>query len=146
MVHVTHLWVKLLTNFIHCYVNYWCGLCRWPKCYHVLNWFFLPKPGFLGFILIFSWKNHLKINISHILNPNLSKWIPLIPAHQDLSNNTKGTFQFVWNFQWKNHSIFKNFDTASIKVMEPSPCTSPHRELSKDFKNMILRIPVRWIS
>jgi len=23
-----------------------CGLCRWPKCYHVLNWFFLPKSIF----------------------------------------------------------------------------------------------------
>jgi hypothetical protein len=35
--------------------------------------FFLPKPGFLEFILIFSSRNHLKINISHILNPNLTK-------------------------------------------------------------------------
>ncbi len=43
------------------------------KCYHVLNWFFLPKPGFLEFIWIFSCRNHLKINISHILNPNLIK-------------------------------------------------------------------------
>ncbi len=48
------------------------GLCCWPKCYHVLNWFFLPKPGFLEFIWIFSDRNHFKINISHILNPNLT--------------------------------------------------------------------------
>jgi hypothetical protein len=33
---------------------YKCGLCHWPKCYHVLNWFFLSKPGFLEFIWIFS--------------------------------------------------------------------------------------------
>jgi hypothetical protein len=35
-------------------------MCRWPKCYHVLNWFFLPKPGFLEFIRIFNTRNHLK--------------------------------------------------------------------------------------
>jgi len=40
-----------------------------PKCYHVLNWFFLPKPR--EFIWIFSGRIHSKINISHILNPNL---------------------------------------------------------------------------
>jgi len=34
---------------------------------------FLPKPDFKIFIWIFSSKNHLKINISHILNPNLTK-------------------------------------------------------------------------
>jgi hypothetical protein len=34
---------------------------------------------------IFSGRNHLKINICHILNPNLTKQIPLNPAHQDLS-------------------------------------------------------------
>jgi hypothetical protein len=51
-----------------------CGLCCWPKCYHVLNWFFLPKPGFfMEFISIFSGRNYFKINISHILNPNLTK-------------------------------------------------------------------------
>jgi hypothetical protein len=30
--------------------------------------------------------------------------------------------------------------------MEPSPCTPPHRELSKDTKNTIWSILVRWIS
>jgi len=43
------------------------------KCYHVLNWLFVPKPGFLVLIWIFSSRIHLKINISHILNPNLTK-------------------------------------------------------------------------
>ncbi len=78
--------------------------CCWPKCYHILNWFFLPKPGFLEFIWIFSRKKHLKINISHILNPNLTKEIPLNPAHQDLSKITKGTFQFLRNFQLRFNS------------------------------------------
>ncbi len=31
----------------------------WPKCDHILNWFFLPKPGFLESIWVFSDKNHL---------------------------------------------------------------------------------------
>jgi hypothetical protein len=30
--------------------------------------------------------------------------------------------------------------------MEPSPCTPPHQELSKDAKNMIWSLLVRWIS
>ncbi len=47
--------------------------------------------------------NHLKFNIFHILNPNVTKWILLNPAHHDLSNYTKATFQFLWNFQlWLN--------------------------------------------
>ncbi len=57
---------------------------------------------FVLFIRIFSYRI-FKINIPHILNPNLTKLIPLNPAHQDLSNNTKGTLQFLRNFQlWFN--------------------------------------------
>ncbi len=55
---------------------------------------------------IFSGKNHFKINISHILNPNPTKWIPLHPAHQDLSNKIRGTFQFLRNFQLLFNLIF----------------------------------------
>jgi hypothetical protein len=44
---------------------------------------------------LFSGRNHLKINISPFPNPNLTKRIPLDPVHQDLSNNTKGTFQLL---------------------------------------------------
>jgi hypothetical protein len=70
------------------------------------NWFFISKPGFLAFIWIFSSRNHFKINISQILIPNLTKHIPLNPAHQDLSNNTKGTLHFLWNFQLRFNFIF----------------------------------------
>ncbi len=95
---------------------------RWPKCYHVINWFFLPKPGFLEFIWIFSRRNHLKINISHILNPKLTKWISLNPVHQDLSNNTKNPFQFFQVKKWFNiqellHHKPKRHET---KPMHPS--------------------------
>ncbi len=52
-----------------------CGLCgwAWPKGYRILHHFFFPKPCFLEFIWIFSGTNDLKINNSHILNPNLTK-------------------------------------------------------------------------
>jgi hypothetical protein len=34
---------------------------------------FPSKTWFFGIYLIFNGKNHLKINISHILNPKLTK-------------------------------------------------------------------------
>jgi hypothetical protein len=52
----------------HAWIEWWA-----LKCYHLLYCFFLPKPGFLEFIWIFRGRNHFKINISHILNPNLTK-------------------------------------------------------------------------
>jgi hypothetical protein len=55
---------------------------------------FPSKTWFFGIYLNFQrGKNHFKINISHILNPNLTKKIPLNPAHQDFSNNTTCTLQ-----------------------------------------------------
>ncbi len=50
-----------------------------------------------------------------------------------------------FNFQWRNHSLFKNFCTTSPNIMEPSPCTPPHQELSKDNKKTIWSIPLWWI-
>jgi hypothetical protein len=117
--------ILLITTSVACAVG--------PSVPTSWNSGFLPKPGFLEFIWIFSGRNYLKINISHILDPNLTKQVLLNPAHQDLCNNTKGTFQFLRNFQlrfnliqWRNHSIFKNFCTTSPTVMEPSPCAPPH--------------------
>ncbi len=63
--------------------------------------FFLPKPGFLKIYLNFQRQKSLKKSISPTF------WIQILankfhlnPAHQDLSNNTKGTFQFLRNFQF----------------------------------------------
>ncbi len=89
------------------------------KCSQISTDFSFQNLVFLWFIYIFSDKNHLKFNISPILNPNFIKYSPLNPTPQDLSNNTKDTSQYFWNvfvmiqfnFQWKNHSIFKNFTT-----------------------------------
>jgi hypothetical protein len=47
-----------LCSFSTCFNSTSVACACWPKCYHVLNWFFLPKPGFLEFIWIFSDRNH----------------------------------------------------------------------------------------
>ncbi len=44
----------------------------------------------------------------------------------------KFSVTILFNFQWRNHSIFKNFCTTSPNAMEPRPCTPPRWELSKD--------------
>ncbi len=115
---------------------------------------FPSKTWFLEFIWIFSCRNHLKINISHILNLNLAKWFILNPPHQDLSNNTKGTLQFLRNFQLQFNLIFSEeiiqcSRTSTPQVQtpwKPSWCTRPPQELSKETKNAIWSIPVRWMS
>ncbi len=91
---------------ISSYLNRMVDLQEW----YVLHWFFLPKHGFLQFIWIFSDKNHLKFNISHILSPNRRKEISLNPSRGDLSNNTKGTSQLLWNFLlWFNWIFSEKF-------------------------------------
>jgi hypothetical protein len=68
----------------------------------------------LEFIWIFSGRNHLKINTSHIHNQKLTK---------------SKTFALQVQMSWNQ-----------------SPCTPSCWELSKDTKNTIWSIPVRWIS
>jgi hypothetical protein len=55
---------------------------------------FPSKTWFFGIYLV------AETNISHILNPNLTNQIQLNLGHQDLSNNTKGTFQSSKNFSY----------------------------------------------
>jgi hypothetical protein len=50
---------------------------------------------FFGIYWIFSGRNHLKINVSHILNPNLTKSIPI----KSCSSRSFQHHQFLWNFQ-----------------------------------------------
>ncbi len=105
------------------------SLVVWPmpslaKCYHVYNRFFLPKPDFSKFIWIFSSRKHFKNNISHILNPHFTKWIPLNPAHQDLSNSTKGTFKFLRKFQLWFNLIFIEKIIQYPRTFAPQVLTS----------------------
>ncbi len=76
-----HLEILISISF-YTFSMSWMGIIlslrlMWPvllaQVYCILNWLFLPKPGFLEFIWIFSSRNHLKINISQNLNPNLTK-------------------------------------------------------------------------
>ncbi len=72
---------------------------NYPKCYHVLNWFSLPTPDFLEFIWIFSCRNHLKIKYLPYSESKSYQINSIKSSYQDLSNNTKVTFQFLRNFQ-----------------------------------------------
>jgi hypothetical protein len=58
------------------------------------------------------------------LNPNLTKKIPLNRGHQDLSNNTKGTFQFLQNFQLQFNLIFNE------KIIQYSRTFAPQVQMS----------------
>ncbi len=50
--------------------------------------------------------------------------IPLNPAHQDLSNNTKGTFQFLLNFQLWFNLIFNEKFIQYSRTFAPQVQTS----------------------
>ncbi len=55
--------------------------------YHILNWFFLPKPGFLEFILNFQQqKSLLNQCLPHFESKSYQVNSILNPPHQDLSN------------------------------------------------------------
>jgi hypothetical protein len=120
--------------------TYQCGLWCWPKCYHVLNWFFLPKTWFLGIYLNFQQQKSLKNQYlqhceskSYQINSIKSCLSRSFQQHQrHIRIPPKFSATILINFQWKIHSIFKNFCIASPNVMEPSPCTPPCWELSKE--------------
>jgi hypothetical protein len=69
-----------------------------------------------------SFKN--SISPTNNLNPNLTKQIPLNPAHQDLSNNTKDTFQFLRKFQLRFNLIF------SEEIIQYSRTFAPQLQMS----------------
>jgi hypothetical protein len=131
-----------------------CGLCHWPKCYHVLNWFFLPKPGFLEFIWIFNGENHLKIQYlsyseskSYQINSIKILLIKIFPTTPKAHSNSSKNFSYNFNLIFSEKFIqYSRTCTTSPNVIEPSPCTPPHWELSKDTKNTIWSIMVWWIS
>jgi len=99
-------------------------------------------------IWIFSGRNHLKIWIQvYQINSIKSCSSRSFQQHQShIPIPPKFSATILFNFQWRNHSLFKNFCTTSPNVMEPSPCTPPPGELSKATKNGIWSIQVRWIS
>jgi hypothetical protein len=110
--------------------------------------------GFLEFIWIFSGRNHFKIQYlphseskSYQISSIKSSWSRSFQQHQRHIPIPKFSMTIYFNFQWRNHSIFKNFCIASpTNIMETRPCTCPHQELSEDTKNAIWSIPVQQIS
>ncbi len=82
---------------------------------------FPSKTWFFRIYLNFQGQKSLK---NQFLTYSESKWIPLNPAHQDLSSNTKGTFQFLQNFQlWFNlifsEEIIQYSRTFAMQVQTP---------------------------
>ncbi len=76
----------------------------------------------------------------------LSSRFPAVALVKIFPNNTKGTFQFLQNFQVQFNFIFSEEFIQYSRTFAPqvqmswnqSPCTpAPRRELSKDTKNMI---------
>jgi hypothetical protein len=64
---------------------------------------FPSKTWFFGIYLNFQWQKSLK---NQYLPHSESKSYQINPAHQHLSNNTKGTFQFLQNLQLRFNLIF----------------------------------------
>ncbi len=102
---------------------------------------------FLEFIWIFSSRNHFKINISHILNPNLPNKFHYILLIKLFPTNTKGTFQFSKifsndliefsvkkssNIQKLLHCMSKHHGT---KPMHPSSSRAFQRHQEHDLKH-----------
>jgi hypothetical protein len=115
---------------------------------------FLSKTWFLGIYLNFQQQKSLKNQYfphteSKIYQINSIKFCSSRSFQQHQRHvpiPSKFSARIQFNFQLRNHSIFKNFCTASPTVMKPSGCTPPPQELSKDTKNVNWSIPVPWIS
>jgi hypothetical protein len=116
--------------------------------------FSFHKTWFFGIYLNFQRQKSLKNQYlphseSKSYQINSIKSCPSSSFHQHqrhipIPPTFSATISFI--FQWRNHSIFKNFCTTSPNIMEPSTWTPSRWELSKDTKNTIWSIPVWWIS
>jgi hypothetical protein len=86
---------------------------------------FPSKTWFFGIYLNFQWQKSLNNSISPTIWVQiLPNKIPLNPAHQDLSNNTKGTFQFLRNFQLLFNLVFRE------KIIQYSRFFAPQTQMS----------------
>ncbi len=106
---------------------------------------FPSKTWLFGIYLNFQWQKLLKKQyLPHSESKsykNKFHWILPIKIFQTTwkaHSNSSEIFNYDFNL------LFKNFCITSPNVMEPSPCTPPHQELSKDTKNTIWSILVQW--
>jgi hypothetical protein len=102
---------------------------------------FQGQKSFLNQYLPHSESKSYKIKFIKSCSP---RYFQKNQDHIPIPPKFSATIQF--NFQWRNHSIFNNFCTASLNAMKLSWCTPPSQELSKETKNVIWNIPVQWIS
>ncbi len=104
------------------------------KCYHVLNCFFPSKTWLFGIYLNFQWQKLLQ---NQYLPHSASKSYQINSvkscSYQDLSNNTKGTLQFLRNFQLQLNLIF------SEKIIQYSRTCAPQVHGSKAMHPSLLR-------
>jgi hypothetical protein len=115
---------------------------------------FASKTSSFGIYLNFQWQQSLKNqdllhskSKSYQINSIKSCSSRSFQQHQrHIPIPPKFSAMIKFHFQWRNHSIFKNFCSTSPNIMQPSPCTPPCQELSKDTKNTIWSILVWWIS
>jgi hypothetical protein len=89
------------------------------------------KPGFFGIYLNFQ--QHKSVKNQHLphtesksyqINSIKSCSSRSFQQHQRPVPNSFKFFSYnliFFNFQWRNHSLFKNFCTTSPNVMEPKP-------------------------
>jgi hypothetical protein len=105
--------------------------------------FSLPKPGFFGIYLNFQWQKSLK-NRSLPHSESKSYQINFIKScssrsfqqhqrHIPIPPKFSALISIYFTFQWRNHSIFKNFCTASpkhhgTKPMHPSSSRAFQRD------------------
>ncbi len=88
---------------------------------------FPSKACFFGIYLNFQRQKSLKKNQYLPHSESKSHQINSIKsAHQDLSNNAKGTFQFLWNFQLQFDLIF------SEEIIQYSRTFAPQFQTSRN--------------
>ncbi len=112
---------------------------------------FPSKTWFLEFIWNFSGKHYLKNQYLSHFESKSYQINSINPAHQGLSNNTKGTFQFLWNFQLQFNLIFSEEIIQYSKTSTPQEQTPWNQanappSSSRKTKNAIWSNPVWWIS
>jgi hypothetical protein len=131
---------KIKQNNLPSFIDRWCRLCPWPKCYPGPQLIFPSKTWFFGISLNFQRQKSLKNQYlphfeskSYQINSIKScssrsfqqhqKHIPIPPAFS--------AEILIWFSVKKSFNIQEFFCTASPNVMEPSPWTRPsRRELS----------------
>jgi hypothetical protein len=101
------------------------------KCYHhVLNWFFLPKPGFFGIYLNFQRQKPLK-----------NQYFPYCDSKSYQTNSIKSCF--VQNFQLQFNLIFSQEIVQYSRTFQPQFQTSWNQAHARTLASAELSITPR---